>query len=53
MGTRCPVPCSCGTGGRAININPQTCGSAVKIKTLFQQSRIPMWERRTWPVITR
>jgi tRNA(Ile)-lysidine synthase len=22
-----------------------------KIKTLFQESRIPLWERRTWPVI--
>ncbi len=24
-----------------------------KIKTLFQEFRIPLWERRTWPVITR
>jgi tRNA(Ile)-lysidine synthase len=23
-----------------------------KIKTLFQQARIPLWERRHWPVIT-
>jgi tRNA(Ile)-lysidine synthase len=27
--------------------------SPVKIKTLFQQSRIPLWERRNWPLITR
>jgi tRNA(Ile)-lysidine synthase len=24
-----------------------------KIKTLFQESRIPLWERRNWPVIVR
>lgn len=24
-----------------------------KIKSLFQQSRVPLWERRHWPVITR
>ena len=24
-----------------------------KIKLLFQQARIPLWERRGWPVITR
>jgi tRNA(Ile)-lysidine synthetase-like protein len=24
---------------------------AVKIKTLFQEYRIPLWERRRWPVI--
>jgi tRNA(Ile)-lysidine synthase len=23
-----------------------------KIKTLFQEFRIPLWERRTWPVVT-
>lgn len=23
-----------------------------KIKTLFQQARIPLWERRSWPVVT-
>jgi tRNA(Ile)-lysidine synthase len=26
-------------------------GAAVKIKTLFQECRIPLWERRRWPVI--
>jgi tRNA(Ile)-lysidine synthase len=26
--------------------------SPEKIKALFQQSRIPLWERRNWPVIT-
>jgi len=24
-----------------------------KIKTLFQEFRIPLWERRTWPVVTQ
>jgi len=24
-----------------------------KIKTLFQEFRVPLWERRTWPVITQ
>jgi tRNA(Ile)-lysidine synthase len=24
-----------------------------KIKTFFQESRIPLWERRNWPLITR
>jgi tRNA(Ile)-lysidine synthase len=24
---------------------------AQKIKTLFQDSRVPLWERRTWPVV--
>jgi len=24
-----------------------------KIKTLFQEYRVPLWERRTWPVITQ
>jgi tRNA(Ile)-lysidine synthase len=27
--------------------------SAEKIKTLFQEYRIPLWERRNWPVIAR
>jgi tRNA(Ile)-lysidine synthase len=27
-------------------------GNAEKIKLLFQQARIPLWERRSWPVIT-
>ena len=25
--------------------------SEVKLKTLFQQAKIPLWERRTWPVL--
>ena len=28
-------------------------GAAVKIKTLFQEYRIPLWERRRWPVIVK
>ena len=30
---------------------PQGRASSVKIKTLFQESRVPLWERRHWPVI--
>jgi tRNA(Ile)-lysidine synthase len=28
-------------------------GESEKIKQLFQEARIPLWERRHWPVITR
>jgi tRNA(Ile)-lysidine synthase len=31
---------------------PQGRIAAEKIKTLFQECRVPLWERRTWPVIT-
>lgn len=27
--------------------------AAVKVKTLFQESRIPLWERGAWPVLVR
>jgi len=27
--------------------------AAEKIKTLFQEFRVPLWERRRWPVIAR
>jgi len=27
-------------------------GGSQKIKTLFQQARIPFWDRRSWPVLT-
>lgn len=27
--------------------------AAEKIKTLFQEFRVPLWQRRTWPVISR
>lgn len=30
---------------------PQGRATADKIKTMFQESRIPLWERRSWPVI--
>lgn len=30
---------------------PGRPGAAVKIKTLFQDYRVPLWERRKWPVI--
>lgn len=31
---------------------PQGTTGPEKIKTLFQESRIPLWERRHWPVLT-
>ena len=34
-------------------IQPVGRGGAEKIKTLFQESRVPLWERRNWPVIVR
>lgn len=34
-------------------IQPVGRASAEKIKTLFQESRVPLWERRNWPVIVR
>ena len=30
---------------------PQGGSGAVKIKQLFQEFRVPLWERRTWPVV--
>jgi tRNA(Ile)-lysidine synthase len=30
---------------------PQGRANAEKIKTLFQEHRVPLWERRSWPVI--
>jgi tRNA(Ile)-lysidine synthase len=30
---------------------PQGRAAAEKIKTLFQECRVPLWERRTWPVV--
>jgi tRNA(Ile)-lysidine synthase len=30
---------------------PQGRIAAEKIKTLFQECRVPLWERRTWPVV--
>jgi tRNA(Ile)-lysidine synthase len=31
---------------------PQGTAGPEKIKTLFQESRVPLWERRHWPVLT-
>jgi tRNA(Ile)-lysidine synthase len=31
---------------------PRGVPAAKKIKTLFQQARIPVWERAQWPVLT-
>jgi len=30
---------------------PHGRSAAEKIKTLFQEYRVPLWERRTWPVV--
>jgi tRNA(Ile)-lysidine synthase len=30
---------------------PQGRIAAEKIKTMFQECRVPLWERRTWPVV--
>jgi tRNA(Ile)-lysidine synthase len=32
-------------------IYPKSASGAEKIKTLFQEFRVPLWERRNWPVI--
>ncbi|MBV9746492.1 MAG: tRNA lysidine(34) synthetase TilS, partial [Acidobacteriia bacterium] len=32
--------------------HPMGTGGEQKIKTLFQQFRVPLWERRHWPVLT-
>jgi tRNA(Ile)-lysidine synthase len=32
---------------------PQGRTTAEKIKTLFQERRVPLWERRTWPVVVQ
>jgi tRNA(Ile)-lysidine synthase len=32
---------------------PQGRNAADKVKTLFQEHRIPLWERRSWPVIVQ
>lgn len=34
-------------------LQPAGRTSAEKIKTFFQECRIPLWERRNWPVIVR
>lgn len=31
---------------------PVGTGEPLKIKTLFQERRIPLWDRATWPIIT-
>jgi len=32
--------------------HPMGVPATIKIKTLFQQARIPVWERTQWPVLT-
>ena len=32
--------------------HPQGASGAEKIKTMFQHFRVPLWERRHWPVLT-
>jgi tRNA(Ile)-lysidine synthase len=36
--------------GDRLELSP---GHAVKLKELFQRARIPVWERREWPVLAR
>ena len=31
---------------------PRGCSGKESIKSLFQQARVPLWERRHWPVVT-
>ena len=31
---------------------PWNSGGPQKIKNLFQEARIPLWERRNWPILT-
>jgi tRNA(Ile)-lysidine synthase len=54
-------PASQGSGPQGLRLRnwrpgdqyqPQGRIAAEKIKTLFQEYRIPLWERRTWPVIS-
>ena len=33
-------------------VHSQFRAGAEKVKTLFQEFRIPLWERRSWPVLT-
>ena len=33
--------------------HPRGRSGSEKIKTLFQEFRVPLWDRRTWPVIAR
>lgn len=53
-GDRVPGPLELRTWRPGDQYRPLGQGSgvaAVKLKTLFQEARIPLWERRTWPVL--
>jgi tRNA(Ile)-lysidine synthase len=52
-GDKCAGPLELRNWRPGDRIYPKTASGAEKIKTLFQEFRVPLWERRNWPVITR
>ena len=54
---RCAVLCNSVTGAKfyrgPAGAGRSEWGQPVEIKTLFQDYRIPLWERRRWPVIVQ
>ena len=49
--SRCPGPLWVRNWRPGDSYWPQGGSGAVKIKQLFQEFRVPLWERRTWPVV--
>ena len=43
---------SCEIGGPATDTSHWGRTSGEKLKDLFQEARIPLWERRNWPILT-
>jgi len=52
-GDKCAGPLELRNWRPGDRIHPKTASGAEKIKTLFQEFRVPLWERRNWPVIAR
>jgi tRNA(Ile)-lysidine synthase len=52
-GERCAGPLLLRNWRPGDRLQPRNHSSADKIKTLFQEWRVPLWERRRWPVIVR
>ncbi len=50
-GTRLPGSIELRTWRPGDQFRPIGQPSEVKLKTLFQEAKIPLWERRTWPVL--
>lgn len=48
---RLPVPLELRNWRPGDQYRPLGSAHEVKIKTLFQEARIPLWERRDWPVV--